>query len=439
MQAGPWTQRSCPSRVLASLVVLSMLVVTSCSALDTSAEPVVRSGGVSALSTTTTTTATTTATTIAPSATTSIETTTTTSTTAVETTTTVSPRFANELTMAFTGDVVMLTPLIKRAEVNGDGKGLDFRPMFDRIRSVISAVDYAVCHLELPIKPEDEGPTPTYWSPPEIVPAVADAGFDRCSTASNHSLDRGTSGIDRTLQAIADAGITQNGIARTEDEARVQVIEANGFKIAHLSYTYATPKLAPPSDEPWRVNYIKRTKMRDDIKAARAAGAEYVILSLHFGSTMITAPSDFQKKTVRWLWDNTDVDLIVGCHAHVIQPATNRGDRYAFYGLGNHLASYPAGKITAINAQDGALALVTVRRGPTGKLITDRPQILPTWVGKGDGSYTIYDARDFANPDVPEDIRKQLERSYYRTRRVLDDYVLEVGAATAVDDAPSGS
>lgn len=405
-----------------TLIALVAVATTACGALDTSSEPVVRSGGVSALSTTTTEAPTTT---IAATTTVSTTTSTTTSTTVVEPTTTVSPRFSTELTMAFTGDVVVLTPLIRRAEANGDGKVLDFRPMFDRIRSVISAVDYAVCHLELPIKPEEERPTPTYWSPPEIVPAVADAGFDRCSTASNHSLDRGISGIDRTARAIEDAGITQNGIARTEDEAKVQVIEVNGFKIAHLSYTYSTPKMSPPRDEPWRVNYIRRTKMRDDIKAAREAGAEYVILSLHFGRTMITAPDDFQKKTVRWLWDNTDVNLIVGCHAHVIQPATNRGDRYAFYGLGNHLASYPAGKIDVINAQDGALALVTVRRGPDGKLTTDKPQILPTWVGKGDGSYTIYDARDFQNPEVPEDIRKQLERSYYRTRNVLGDYVLE--------------
>ena len=406
-------------------VVLALLLSTSasCGVLDRSADPAARAGDVSVLSTTTEAPAST-----EPASTTSASVTTTTlapTTTPTTEPTTVVPVVDNELTMAFTGDVVMLSPLLRRAKVNGGGKTLDFRPMWDRMRSWISGVDYAVCHLELPLRPEDEGPTPTYWSPPEIVPALADAGFDRCSTASNHSLDRGLSGLERTAKAFEDAGITQAGIARTPEEAEPKIIKVNGFTIAHLSYTYGTPKKSPPRDEPWRVNYIKREKIRADIKAVRAAGAEYVIVSLHFGKTMKTQPDDYQKKTVKWLWDNTDANLIIGCHAHVVQPASSRGDRYAFYGLGNHLAAYPAGKIDQIRAQDGALALVTVRRGSDGKLTVERPKILPTWVAKGDGSYTIYDARDFDNPEVDIDIRKQLKRSYDRTRTVLGDYVME--------------
>jgi poly-gamma-glutamate synthesis protein (capsule biosynthesis protein) len=146
-------------------------------------------------------------------------------------------------------------------------------------------------------------------------------------------------------------------------------------------------------------------------------------VSLHFGKTMITAPDDFQRKTTRWLWDNTDVDLIVGCHAHVIQPIDHRRDRYVFYGLGNHLATYPGGPITTLKAQDGLLALVTIHRAADGKISTDKPSIIPTWVGRGDGSYSIYDARDFDDPTVPTDLQKQLRKSLYRTRAVVGDYL----------------
>lgn len=327
-------------------------------------------------------------------------------------------------TLAFVGDVIGLIPNIERARQNAGGEGYDFRPMFDRVRPLISAADYAICHFEVPVKPEGQGWTPRYVTPGELVTAVADAGFDRCSLASNHALDRGAKGIDATAAAFDAIGLGRSGTAVSEADAVPDLVEVNGIRIAHLSYTYATPGHEMPRGEPWRVNLINRKQIQRDIKTVRAAGAHYVVVSLHFGKTMITAPDDFQKKTVRWLWSNTDVDLIVGCHAHVIQPIDHRGDRYVLYGLGNHLATYPGGPITTLKAQDGLLAFVTIRRADDGSITTDRPSIIPTWDGRGDGSYTIYDARDAANPEVPADLRKQLEKSLRRTRAVVGEYLM---------------
>ena len=42
-------------------------------------------------------------------------------------------------------------------------------------------------------------------SPYEVAAGVAATGFDRCTTASNHSNDIGAAGIDQTLAAL-DAG-----------------------------------------------------------------------------------------------------------------------------------------------------------------------------------------------------------------------------------------
>ena len=80
--------------------------------------------------------------------------------------------------------------------------------------------DLAVCHLETPIAPEGEQYTtfPLYGVPPGVVDALAGAGFDRCSTASNHTVDRGVAGIDRTVAVLEAHGLGQSGMARTPDE-----------------------------------------------------------------------------------------------------------------------------------------------------------------------------------------------------------------------------
>jgi len=348
---------------------------------------------------------------------------TTTTTIAPQPTTTSAPREPGTATLAFVGDVIGLIPNIERARRNAGGNGYDFRPMFDRVRPLISAADYAICHFEVPVRPQGQGWTPRYVTPSELVDAVADAGFDRCSLASNHALDRGVAGVNATAAAFDAIGLGRTGTAVSAQDAVPDIVEVNGIRIAHLSYTYATPGHPRPKDEPWRVNLINRRQIRADAQTARAAGAEYIIVSLHFGKTMITPPDDLQRKTTRWLWDNTDIDLIVGSHSHVVQPIDHRGDRYVLYGMGNHLATFPGGPITSLKAQDGLLAFITIHRAANGRIVTDRPSIVPTWVGKGDETYAVHDARNFDDPSLSPAIRKRLRDSLRRTRAVVGDYL----------------
>ena len=71
---------------------------------------------------------------------------------------------------------------------------------------VIEPVDLAICHLESPIAPLGQEFTtfPLYGVPEGIVDAIAAAGYDRCSTASNHTADKGIAGIDRTAEVLGD-------------------------------------------------------------------------------------------------------------------------------------------------------------------------------------------------------------------------------------------
>ena len=91
--------------------------------------------------------------------------------------------------MAFTGDTLIHRPIVARANAYAGGSGYDFTPMFARIAPLVSSVDLAVCHMETPVAPPGEALSghPIYGVPVEVLAAIADAGYDRCSTASTHS------------------------------------------------------------------------------------------------------------------------------------------------------------------------------------------------------------------------------------------------------------
>jgi len=199
---------------------------------------------------------------------------------------------APSVTFAFTGDTLLHTPIVQAASTATNaitaitaGSGYDFAPMFAEITPAISWADVGVCHLETPIAPDGEALStyPLYGVPAAIAPALAGAGYDRCSTASNHTMDRGTAGIDATVTALEHAGVAESGMARTAAEAIPPIFEVHGIRIAHLSFTFGLNGLRTPTNEPWRTNLLTSGAVIAAAADARARGAQVVIASIHWG------------------------------------------------------------------------------------------------------------------------------------------------------------
>jgi Bacterial capsule synthesis protein PGA_cap len=252
--------------------LLAALLIAACTTVDVSAvrrgasepdTPLVMDASTALVTTASTTTTSTTTTTTPPTTTTSSTTSTTTSTTLIT-----APR---RITMAFTGDTLPHSPLWRRAERNAGGAGYDFRPMLERLHPVLDTADLAVCHLETPIAPDGEelSTAPTYGVPAEIADALVAAGYDQCSTASNHSLDRGTAGIDRTVGTLESVGIGQSGMARTAEEITPRVLDIAGVAVTHLSYTFSYNGIRPPAGEEWRSAPIDPFRIVEDAVEAR--------------------------------------------------------------------------------------------------------------------------------------------------------------------------
>lgn len=257
----------------------------------------------------------------------------------------------DRLTVVAAGDLLVHPELTAQATADARAAGLpgeDFTQVLAAVRPVVSQADLAICHMETPLA-EPTGPFtgyPIFSVPPTLADAAAWAGFDTCSTASNHSLDTGLAGIRRTLDKLDRVGLRHTGTARDEQEAlRPNILDVGGVKVAHLSYTVGFNGIPRPPGQEWAANLLEREAVLAEARRAREQGAEIVILSAHWGTEYRNEPDDTQLNLARELLASPDIDLIIGHHAHVVQPFEKIDGKWVAYGLGN-LTTYGSAEPT---------------------------------------------------------------------------------------------
>ncbi|MER7759849.1 CapA family protein [Streptomyces sp. NPDC097619] len=317
-------------------------------------------------------------------------------------------------TLVAGGDVLPHGSVIDRAARDADGEGYDFAPMFASVKPMVSAADLALCHMET-VYGEEGGPFsgyPAFVSPPQIAAGLKATGYDGCSTASNHTLDAGAAGVRRTLDAFDRAGLGHAGSARTAAEAaRPRTYTAGTARVAHLAYTYGTNGYPLPEGQPWAVNLTSREKVIADARAARKAGADVVLVSLHWGTEWQTEPDATQLSLGKALTASAtggrpDVDLVLGTHAHVPQPYEKVNGTWIVYGMGDQIAGQMfdhAGRYEPRGNQ-GSLARFRFEppARPGERWRVTRAEYVPTWMDTDAGRLVHLPAALAADPSRQE-------------------------------------
>ncbi|MEV4811712.1 CapA family protein [Micromonospora avicenniae] len=288
------------------------------------------------------------------------------------------------LTVVAAGDLLVHPALSEQAAADArraGRDGYDFTQILAAVRPRVSAADLAICHMETPLA-EPGGPFtgwPNFSVPPQLADAAAWAGFDTCSTASNHSLDTGVEGIARTLDNLDRVGLRHSGTARTAAEARrPTVVDVKGVKVGHLSYTLSFNDIPLPAGRPWAANLIDADAIRAEARRAREAGAEIVILSMHWGTEYQHEPTADQVDLAHDLLASPDIDLIVGHHVHVVQPFEKVGGKWVAYGMGNLITRFADG--SEERSQDAVVPEFTFTRTAGGRWTVTGVDVLPTWM-----------------------------------------------------------
>lgn len=274
-------------------------------------------------------------------------------------------------TVAAAGDVLIHPELVEQAakDAKRTGKGdagLDFGPLMAGVQPVISKADLAICHMETPVgKPR--GPFegyPEFLVPPQILTSLKDIGYDTCSTASNHTFDHGLTGVRRTLDTMDRIGLGHAGSARTREEAeKITLREVKGVKVAHLSYSWESFLNPTPKKQGWAFNRISTAEIKKAEARARQQGADVVILSVHWGLEHYNEPSVPQLDLAERITEETGIDLVIGHHAHVVQPIQKLNGTWIAFSLGNQVArhSSPTGL-----TEEGAIGWFEFRETESG-------------------------------------------------------------------------
>ena len=279
-------------------------------------------------------------------------------------------------TIVAAGDVLTHAPLLTSAS-DGAG-GYNFAPLLDPVQAWIAGADLALCHLETPIVPPGQKVSgyPVFGAPAAIPPALRAQGWDGCSTASNHSMDRGMAGVSATLDTLDAAGLGHVGTARSATESiQPQMYElqraGQTIRVAQIAAAYGTNGLPIPANAPWAVNLIEAQSLIKQAVAARAAGADLVVASIHCCVEYASNPAPEQVALANTLAASGQIDLIIGHHAHVPQPIVKlpggpRGEGlWVAYGLGNFISNQDT-QCCRAETNTGVLMTATVVKPPDG-------------------------------------------------------------------------
>jgi len=322
-----------------------------------------------------------------------------------------------ELTLSFSGDLLIHSPVWARALALGGGEDYDFAPLFAELRPFVAGADLAFCHLETPMTRAAPSSFPIFNTPPDLARAIAATGWDACDTASNHTLDQGPEGIVATLRALDRADVEHTGSAGSERQRRRPLIlESGGARIAYLAYTSDTNGI--PLPRRYSVNLIDRDRILADARRAREGGADAVIVNLHWASEAVgeylTEPSAEQRRLVAGLVQAPEITAIVGQGPHVAQPIREVGGKVVVFSEGNLISNQGAATGLPAPSQDGYVALLDLVVDGEGARVVEA-RYVPIWVDHLDHRVLpVGRALDTGEADPAA-----LEASYRRTVEIV--------------------
>ena len=287
------------------------------------------------------------------------------------------------LTISAGGDLLIHDTVFKSVK-NADGT-YNFDPIFEDIKYVFEESDVSMINLEVPVAGNIYAPSnyPNFNSPVELLDGVKNMGVDIVSTANNHALDKGLTGLNETIKNAQNRDLKVVGTYLTEDTKPI-IMEQNNIKLGIASYTYGTNGIPIPSSAPYCVNIIDKDKMKADIDYMKAQGVDYIIFSMHFGQEYQTTQNQTQEDLVDFLVSN-GVDIVFGSHPHVPQPYEIKDvtledgstkQAFVIYSLGNFV-SHQSDYYTKL----GAVATVTVsKKGDEKKIVSHKITPIYTYI-----------------------------------------------------------
>ncbi len=287
---------------------------------------------------------------------------------------------SKEVSFLFMGDIMGHGPQIRSAWQEKT-KEYDYSEVFKPLKELISSVDFAVGNLEVTLAGPPYDGYPQFSSPDNLAVACKENGIDVLVTANNHSCDRGSKGVIKTVKTLDELSILHTGTFSNDkqrDSLNLLILSKNNIKVGLLNYTYGTNGM--PFASPAYVNLLDSALVKKDVLSAKKKDIDKLIVFVHWGAEYKDFPNNYQK-TYNKFFQELGVDVVIGSHPHVIQPMIYQSDSLnneflTVYSLGNFVSNQRERR-----KDGGTMVRLSFTKTQNQTKISNKEYIL-TWVHK---------------------------------------------------------
>jgi len=261
-------------------------------------------------------------------------------------------------------------------------------------------------------------------APEALADLLQDAGFRAAAGGFSKAYDKGPEGIAGTWMTLDERSIIPTGIRPEDRQDKLEIITVNGVKIALLQYTGTVPsktrKKMISAGTTRMVPEAEIDLISGEIDAARAQGAEAVIVLLKWGKTDNKPDSKQQELAAQIA--KAGADLIIGNGSRIPQgaeylPGKDDSRVLCIWSLGSLLT----GDRTNPKHMAGYLLNVTVRRNGKGGADILAPEYTPvyTWKYKQDGRY--YYRCLASDQPVPDGMDSEQQKTMEKAEKAVSE------------------
>ena len=240
------------------------------------------------------------------------------------------------------------------------------------VRALIEGADLAIANFENPApdRPRYHTSGTVFSADPTLIAGLAHAGIDYVSLANNHIRDAGGPGILQTIANLNRNGIASSGSGKDLATARRPgSFTMAGTNVAILAYDAIAGGYHATASRVGSAPLVARY-VRQDVRSARAAGADLVIVFPHWGTEYRSKPSAAQQELAHAIID-AGADLVIGNHAHWAAAMEVYHGKPIWYALGNFVFDQTWSEPT----MEG-ITLELTFRGATLSQVRIRPHII---------------------------------------------------------------
>lgn len=284
------------------------------------------------------------------------------------------------LRLVAAGDNLIHSGIYKQANRRAGGNGYDFNYAYEHVKPLING-DINVLNQEtlLASPPFEPSNYPMFSSPVEVGDMMIEMGFNVFTLANNHMLDKGTRGIEASLDYWdSKEGILHVGSFRNQAELEeVRSITKKGVKVGFVSATEHTNGLSLPKSSEMKILYTADEETLEQQVRATREQCDIVVVAVHWGVENSQAVSAQQEELAQRLVD-WGADVIIGTHPHVLQKIEyldkpDGGRALVAYSLGNFISAMNRGPCML----GGVLDLTLTKHYDTGAVSVDAAKLIP--------------------------------------------------------------